>query len=92
MKLIILFTLSLLFSGCSQKAPEPKLEYIECEYPRLKTLHAVKPYTPKYTLKDGIITMYASELHNASMVSLSREKQNSFYRKQIGEYNLRFVK
>lgn len=93
MKSTLLITLSLLFSGCGQIIPcEPQIEYVDAEYPRLATLHPVKPFTPKYVLKDGYITMAASELHSASTVSQKREKQNVFYRKQINEYNRRFVK
>ena len=91
MKLILLIFLSLLFNGCSEKECEPKIVHIKPQYPKLKTLAYIQTYTPKYELKDGYIVMMASELHEASLVSRKVRKQNSFYVKQIQEYNKRFA-
>lgn len=91
MRSILLLTLALLFSGC-QEAPEPKIQYIECDYPRLKTLYKIPPFTPKYVLKDGVVTLTETEMSKASDASLKVRSQVNFYVRQITEYNNRFVK
>ena len=100
---LILLLITLLFSGCAPsfdvtnpcpKQKYPKLTILRENYKSIPVANITTPIQ----LKDGRVSVLASELINASHTSMERktrnfilEKHNKFYVKQILEYNKNFV-
>ncbi len=102
MKLLLKLTLLslvfvLFFSGCDKQPsinPEPKIIYIKSKYPKHKFLYTIKPYeiTDIYTINKRYYGVNKRQLKRASDTSKLLRKQNVFYKKQVQNYNRKFVK
>lgn len=84
----ILMIVSLLFNGCSQKAPDLSYLEIDKKYPKLITLYSVESVEIKdfSSLDDKYYSVNKTELHKASYVSKKLRKNIKFY--EIQNYKI----